>query len=70
MAGTVNFDAFVRGHKGDVVVFGYQKADRINADHGSWRDRGSEGYVRLVAEAGERRCWTQPRLVMPGATHG
>ena len=53
-----------------VMVKGGFEADRINADHGSWRDRGSEGYVRLVAEAGERRCWTQPRLVMPGATHG
>lgn len=54
-----------------VIVKGGFEAATLAGAEGAWRDRGSEGYVRLVFSAGRDRCWSQPRLVMPtGGAHG
>jgi hypothetical protein len=42
------------------------EAGRIAGAAGEWRDRGSEGYVRVVVRAGGDACWTQPRFIAPG----
>lgn len=49
-----------------VIRDGYEAATIAGAA-GEWKDRGSEGYVRLVVRAGLDACWTQPRLIAPGA---
>jgi hypothetical protein len=53
-----------------VVVRGGFEAARIVGAAGSWRDAGSEGYVRIEFAAGGGRCWTQPRFVAPRRDHG
>ncbi|MDA3963693.1 MAG: hypothetical protein PF961_23135 [Planctomycetota bacterium] len=53
-----------------VIVRGGFEANTVQGDTGSWTDRGTEGYVRLAFTAGQRRCWSQPRLVMAGSAHG
>lgn len=57
--------------RASVIVKGGFEAAAIDGAEGAWRDRGSEGYVRLAFVAGDARCWSQPRLVVPtGAAHG
>ena len=56
-----------------VIVKGGFEAAVIDGARGAWRDRGSEGYVRIAFTAGDGRCWSQPRLVVPtgqGTPHG
>lgn len=53
-----------------VIVRDGFEADRHTGAAGAWRDRGTEGYVRLVFSRDDRCCWSQPRLVMAGPTAG
>lgn len=46
------------------------EAGRIHGNVGDWRDRGSEGYVRLVMKSAVGSAWTQPRFVAPNAGQG
>lgn len=46
------------------------EAGRIDGASGDWRDRGSEGYVRLVMRSAAGKAWTQPRFVAPTAGKG
>jgi hypothetical protein len=52
-----------------VVRDGYE-ADRIVGTQGSWQDRGSEGYVRLVMRSANGTAWTQPRFIAPVQNSG
>lgn len=46
-----------------VIVRGGFEAARVAGRTVVWRDRGSEGYVRLVIRGGGGAVWTQPRFV-------
>ncbi len=46
-----------------VIVRGGYEAARIPGASGEWRDRGGEGYVRVVFTGEGGRCWSQPRFV-------
>ena len=46
-----------------VIVRGGFEAARVFGRTVAWRDRGSEGYVRLVIRGGGGAVWTQPRFV-------
>jgi hypothetical protein len=48
-----------------VVVKDGFAAATIPGAAGAWQDRGHEGYVRVVVQAGAGRVWTQPRLIAP-----
>jgi len=61
----VSWSGAGRGAEVAVVVRGGFEASRIRGDEGSWRDRGSEAYVRLVFELDGRLVRSQPRMVMP-----
>jgi len=50
-----------------VVVRGGFPAARLTGPTGEWRDRGNEGYVRLVVSGPGGCCWTQPRFIAPRA---
>jgi hypothetical protein len=59
-----------------VIIRGGFEAARVAGREGAWRDRGSEGYVRLVIRGGGGALWTQPRFVAavtpsaPTGSHG
>ncbi|MFW5829814.1 MAG: hypothetical protein ACOCXA_06085 [Planctomycetota bacterium] len=46
-----------------VVIAGGLEAATIEGAAGSWRDTGREGYVRLEMRQGDRRRFSQPRMV-------
>ncbi len=59
--------------KATVVIRGGYEAAILTGASGSWKDRGNEGYVRVVVRAGEGACWTQPRFIastVPASTTG
>ena len=59
-----------------VIIHGGFEAAHLTGSDVSWRDRGSEGYVRLVIRGGGGAVWTQPRFVAavtptgPTGSHG
>lgn len=59
-----------------VIVRGGFEAARVSGRAVTWRDRGNEGYVRLVIRGGGGAVWTQPRFVAavtptaPTGNHG
>ncbi len=59
-----------------VIVRGGFEASRVSGRSVAWRDRGSEGYVRMVIRGGGGALWTQPRFVAavtptaPTGNHG
>ena len=48
-----------------VIVRDGFEAGRINGISGAWRDRGTEGYVRLIMRSVSGSAWTQPRFIAP-----
>ncbi|MBA3707817.1 MAG: hypothetical protein H0W83_03225 [Planctomycetes bacterium] len=50
---------------GTVIIRDGFEALRLTGRSGAYRDRGTEGYVRLVVRSGEDACSTQPRFIAP-----
>lgn len=48
-----------------VIIRNGFEAGHIQGTAGEWRDRGSEGYVRLVMRSPTGTAWTQPRFIAP-----
>jgi hypothetical protein len=63
----VAWDAGREDAEATVLIRGGYEAARLRGASGEWRDRGSEGYVRVTIRSGAGTCWTQPRLIMPKA---
>jgi hypothetical protein len=53
-----------------VIVRDGFEAGRLRGRAGSWSDRGTEGYVRLVIRGAGGAVWTQPRFVAPTRASG
>jgi hypothetical protein len=49
-----------------VIVCDGFEAGRISGRCGTWHDKGSESYVRLVMRSANGCAWTQPRFIAPG----
>lgn len=53
-----------------VIIRNGFEAGHIKGTAGEWRDRGSEGYVRLVMRSSRGTAWTQPRFIAPVQSSG
>jgi hypothetical protein len=49
-----------------VIVRDGFEAAKIIGRSGTWNDKGSESYVRLVMRSADGCAWTQPRFIAPG----